>query len=479
MAALVVAASKPSLLSAGWHGTALGACPAAASDAGCQVAAQELLAGRTRRPPSIATGWAAMASAPGVGLQVRMAARRKKRGKGGASVEPLSRHVEVAEEPGDVLPVWQKGRLAVDDDEGTFRELPDEPGEALPEWRHGGLITDQDSETVSLPSEEPGTNLEMDVSSEHEISAACEMASTLERPAVYVVATPIGNLGDITLRAMHVLRYADVIFAEDTRVTRSLLHCLDIPLNGRYINSCHEFNEEKAALSMSGCLRDGKCVALVSDAGTPLVSDPGFAALRRVREEFGGNALIRPVPGPCAAITALSVAGVPATKFLFAGFLSTKPETKKKQVYELLQQARTGSTATLVLYEAPHRIMSTLETLASVLEEEGTAAERKVVLCRELTKRFETVLSGSAQELVTLLTENEQQKRGEFVILVESGSKAKIAKSDSRPGLMAPADVVRLLSAELPAGKAAYLTAKICGGSSKDFKKVLAKDIST
>mmetsp|Transcript_37389 Transcript_37389/g.94909 ORF Transcript_37389/g.94909 Transcript_37389/m.94909 type:complete len:511 (-) Transcript_37389:33-1565(-) len=250
----------------------------------------------------------------------------------------------------------------------------------------------------------------------------------LERPALYVVATPIGNANDISLRALDVLKHADVIFAEDTRKTLDLLTKLGIQLAGRQIYACHEWNEEKAASNMVNILRGMSAVALVSDAGTPLISDPGFAVLRKVRDELGENFPIRPVPGPCAAVAALSVAGAAAGRYLFAGFPSRNPTKKRREIVQLLRQARAGSpAATLVLYEAPHRLVSTVEAIVDAVEAEGTSRERRLYICRELTKQYETVLRGEARQVLERLEEDKNQRRGEFVLLIEGGAKLSAA----------------------------------------------------
>eukprot|EP00930_Biecheleria_cincta_P083310 TRINITY_DN72908_c0_g1_i1.p1 TRINITY_DN72908_c0_g1~~TRINITY_DN72908_c0_g1_i1.p1 ORF type:complete len:441 (-),score=55.13 TRINITY_DN72908_c0_g1_i1:420-1742(-) len=294
---------------------------------------------------------------------------------------------------------------------------------------------------------------------------ASGVRTSLERPAVYVVATPIGNLGDITLRAIDVLRHADVLFAEDSRTTCQLLKCLGVNLNDRPLLSCHKFNEKHAAAAILRHLRQNKCVALVSDAGTPLVSDPGFVVLQHIQDEMS-NCPVRPVPGACAAIAALSVAAVPTDCCLFAGFLPAKSTAKRSQLKSLLRQARSGSPATLVLYEAPHRILDTMECIADELEQEGTSAERHVVICRELTKRHETILRGNARHVLSEIHGDANNQKGEFVILVTGDTKQSPELLDSR---FDARDVMRLLERELPKNRAAAISAKICGVSKKEL----------
>lgn len=289
--------------------------------------------------------------------------------------------------------------------------------------------------------------------------------TSLERPALYVVATPIGNPGDITLRAIEVLRHADVLFAEDTRTTYQLLKNLGVNLNDRRLLSCHSFNEEHAATAILSHLQQKKCVALVSDAGTPLVSDPGFVVLQRIRDDMP-SCPVRPVPGACAAIAALSVAAVPTNCCLFAGFLPAKKTAKRNQLKSLLRQARSGTPATLVLYEAPHRILDTMECIADELEQEGTPAERHVVVCRELTKRYETTLQGEARHVLSEMYDDEDNQKGEFVILVKGNTEQSPQLLDSR---FDAREVMRQLERELPKSRAAALTAKICGVSKKEL----------
>jgi len=294
----------------------------------------------------------------------------------------------------------------------------------------------------------------------------------LERPALYVVAMPIGNVGDITLRALEVLRNVDVLFAEDTRVLKELLTRLEVPVGGRPVLSCHDFNEERAAASMASYLKTGQNAAMVSDAGTPLISDPGFTALRHVREELGWQSIpVHPVPGPCAAVAALSVAGMPALRYLFMGFPPAKRGAKRTQLQQMLRQAQAGLPATLVLYESSHRILSTLEVLAELLEHEGSESAscepRRVAVCRELTKRYETLLFGEARTVLQQVAADTSQQKGEFVVLVEGGK--RVESNEPLGGVMSASDVVRLLATELPNTKAAHLAAKICGGSKRQM----------
>jgi len=258
---------------------------------------------------------------------------------------------------------------------------------------------------------------------------------------LYVVATPIGNLRDITLRALDVLREVDLIAAEDTRVTVRLLahHGIDKP-----VIAVHEHNERRAADQIVGALAAGRSVALVSDAGTPGVSDPGAAVVAAVRA--AGHRIVA-VPGPSALAAAWSVAGFAGPQLLFWGFLPARPAERRRALQTLADQPHA-----LVFYEAPHRIVETARDLAAQL-----GGERRVVVARELTKRFETVHATTLAELAAWLEEDADQRRGEFVLVVEGAAAAP--EGDAALG----ARVLRELLAELPPSQAARLAARISG----------------
>ena len=212
---------------------------------------------------------------------------------------------------------------------------------------------------------------------------------------LYVVATPIGNLGDMTQRARDVLAAVDLIAAEDTRHTRQLLQAFGLQTP---TFALHEHNEARKADEVVGHLASGKSIALVSDAGTPLISDPGFNVVAAARNA-GFNVIA--VPGACAAIAALSVAGLPSDRFVFEGFLPAKATARRERLRALIDESRT-----LIFYEAPHRIV---ETLADLATEFG---EREAVVSREITKRFETHYRGSVAELAKLATGDADMQRG-------------------------------------------------------------------
>lgn len=220
---------------------------------------------------------------------------------------------------------------------------------------------------------------------------------------LYIVATPIGNLNDITLRAIEVLKQVDLIAAEDTRHSRKLLDAYAIDTR---LTSVHDHNEADRAEYLCGLLAQGQDIALISDAGTPLISDPGFRLVRAVRE--AGFEVVT-IPGPCAAVAALSVAGLPTDRFLFVGFLPAKQQARRTTL-ETLQ----GESATLVFYESPKRIIETLQDMALVF---GT--QREAAIAKELTKAFETVKTDTIEALLVWLQEDEHRQRGEFVVLVK------------------------------------------------------------
>lgn len=225
---------------------------------------------------------------------------------------------------------------------------------------------------------------------------------------LYICPTPIGNLEDITLRAIRTLREVDLIIAEDTRRSRVLLRRYDIETP--FSRSYYQGVEEKRAGEVIKLLGEGKDVALISDAGTPLISDPGYPLVRKAIE-MGFEVIA--LPGPTALVTALIASGFPATTFIFDGV----PPRREKRRREYFQSLR-GERRTVLLYESPHRILKTLKTMAEVL------GEREVVLCRELTKRHEEVLRGRAAELLAALKQREKVK-GELVLVVRGAKQGK------------------------------------------------------
>lgn len=262
---------------------------------------------------------------------------------------------------------------------------------------------------------------------------------------LYVVATPIGNLGDITARAREILAAAHVVAAEDTRHSGLLLRELGLE---RPLISLHEHNENARAVELVSRLKAGESVALVSDAGTPLVSDPGYRLLRAALE--AGIAVV-PVPGPCAAIVALSASGLPVERFCFEGFLPARAIARRRRLAELAAEPRT-----LVLYEAPHRIATCLADLALALGE-----TRQACVARELTKHFESFYRGTLGELAKRAGTDADLRRGESVILVEGAAAAPPdgAKLD---------ETLTVLLRYLPASAAAAAAAALTGARRND-----------
>ncbi len=229
---------------------------------------------------------------------------------------------------------------------------------------------------------------------------------------LYVVATPIGNMGDISARAREILAAVSVVAAEDTRHSSQLLRGLGLD---RPLLSLHEHNERARATELVERLRAGESVALISDAGTPLISDPGYQLLRAA---LAAGIAVSPVPGPCAAIAALSAAGLPSERFCFEGFLPARAGARRKRLSELA-----GESRTLVIYEAPHRIAASLADIAA-----ACGGTRRACVARELTKKFETFYRGSLDELAARAKDDEDLRRGEAVIVVEGSEAIPVSK---------------------------------------------------
>jgi 16S rRNA (cytidine1402-2'-O)-methyltransferase len=276
-------------------------------------------------------------------------------------------------------------------------------------------------------------------------SGLSERAKVVE-PTLYVVATPIGNLADISLRALEVLRTVDVVAAEDTRVTQHLLGHHGI---GTRLLALHEHNERTAAAKLVGILGQGKSVALVSDAGTPALSDPGALAVAEVRK--AGHRVV-PVPGASALLAAIAAAGVPALPFCFHGFLPSRRADREKVL--LGMRSLQGLQA---FYEAPHRVLESVESMAAILE-----GERRIVIARELTKMFEQIEVLRLSEAAGWLLEDDDRRRGEFVLLVE-GAPAAAPGGDDSPR------VLEILMRELPLSQAVALAAQITGAKKNDL----------
>lgn len=259
---------------------------------------------------------------------------------------------------------------------------------------------------------------------------------------LYIVATPIGNLGDFSARGIETLRSVALIAAEDTRHSRYLLDQFAINTPMRAL---HDFNEQQRASELVAELQQGKSIALISDAGTPLISDPGFRLVQIARE---AGIKVVPIPGACALIAALSVAGLPSDRFVFEGFLPAKHTARLKQLQSLQKENRT-----LIFYEAPHRITALLDDLLQAFGE-----SRQAVLARELTKLYETVKGGALIELRDWLHADPNQQKGEFVVLVQG---AEI--SDDETIKINARQILQTLLSELPVNQAVKLASKISG----------------
>ena len=263
----------------------------------------------------------------------------------------------------------------------------------------------------------------------------------IETGTLYIVATPIGNMEDITGRALRILAEVDLIAAEDTRHSQKLLQHYN--LTTRLI-SLHDHNESQRATQLIEKLQLGQNIALISDAGTPLISDPGYSLVSQCR---AANVKVVPLPGPCAAITALCAAGLPTDKFIFEGFLPVKQMAKQQALQRLLTQ-----TSTCIFYESPRRVVDTVKLIVDEL-----GPDRDMVLAKELTKTFETFYSGTAQACVTWLEADANHQRGEFVLMIAG------QKQDQTEVSAEALQLLKLLMKELPLKKAAAITAEQFG----------------
>lgn len=258
---------------------------------------------------------------------------------------------------------------------------------------------------------------------------------------LYVVATPIGNLGDLSARAIETLRSVDLIAAEDSRHSARLLQAFNVTAPTL---AYHDHSDQRALDAICARLEGGGSVALISDAGTPLISDPGYRLVRHVQER---GFRVRPVPGACAAIAALSVSGLPTDRFLFEGFLPSKAVAREKRLQMLADTA-----VTLIFYEAPHRILESLEAMNRVF-----GGAREAVLAREISKTFETLHRAPLADLLAFVAADQDQRKGEIVLLV-----AGAAKADTELSAEVRQWLVRLAQ-ELPARRAAAVVAEITG----------------
>lgn len=273
-----------------------------------------------------------------------------------------------------------------------------------------------------------------------------ELKTSLKETVLYVVATPIGNLGDMVPRAVEVLQTVDVIAAEDTRHSTRLLNHFNISTP---LVAYHDHTDERQVEALISRLKSGECIALISDAGTPLVSDPGYRLVRRARQE---SIRVVPVPGACALIAALSASGLPSDRFSFEGFLPPKSGQRLNRLAPLVSEERT-----LIFYEAPHRIEDCLADMAQAFGE-----QREAAIAREITKTFETIRSGSLQELVDFVASDPNQRKGEMVVMVRGKPKAQ------EQGLDVETErVMGILLKDLSVKQASQIGAEITGVKKK------------
>jgi 16S rRNA (cytidine1402-2'-O)-methyltransferase len=268
---------------------------------------------------------------------------------------------------------------------------------------------------------------------------------------LYVVATPIGNLGDVSTRAREVLAGVDCVAAEDTRHSGKLLNAFGI---NTPMVSLHEHNEQDVVPRLLARLQGGEAVALVSDAGTPLISDPGY---HLVKAAHAAGIRVVPIPGPSALLAALSAAGLPTDHFVFEGFLPTKTSARRQRLQVLASDART-----LVFYESPHRLLDCLQDMVSIL-----GPDRHACLARELTKLHETVLPLSLGELAARVAVDADQQRGESVLVVAGEAPVEMADET-----VEQIRVLTVLLEELPLKQAAELAARLTGGRRNELYRM-------
>ena len=267
---------------------------------------------------------------------------------------------------------------------------------------------------------------------------------------LFIVATPIGNLSDITFRAVEVLKSVDIVLAEDTRHSKKLLSHLDI---SKPIRAFHEHNEREKTKAIISEIYSGRSIALISDAGTPLISDPGYFLVAQAKKE---GLKVVPIPGPTALITALSASGLASDSFTFLGFLPSKQTARVKLLIGLV-----GRTETIIFYESPKRVLATLTDMQTIFGD-----SREVCLAKELTKAFETIHTGSIPNLIEYLTIDQNHQKGEFVILISATNKIDLAEAEIQLDSLLP-----ILCAEMGTSKAAKIAAKITGIDKKKCYK--------
>ncbi len=259
---------------------------------------------------------------------------------------------------------------------------------------------------------------------------------------LFIVATPIGNLDDITFRAVEILKSVDLILAEDTRHSQKILSHFDIKTP---ISAFHDYNEREKCTTVIDKLKQGVSIALISDAGTPLISDPGYVLVSAAKKK---SVNVVPIPGPSALIAALSASGVPSDSFSFFGFLPSKQNARIKTLKTFISRPET-----IIIYESPKRILAALTDMLFVFGE-----AREVCLAKELTKTFETILTTNIPNLISYIASDPNHQKGEFVLLISSSGKKKRLELDQQLD-----NLLSVLCSEMGASKAAKLAAKITG----------------
>ncbi len=259
---------------------------------------------------------------------------------------------------------------------------------------------------------------------------------------LFIVATPIGNLDDITFRAIEILKSVDLILAEDTRHSQKILSHFDIKTP---ISAFHDYNEREKCTTVIDKLKQGVSIALISDAGTPLISDPGYVLVSAAKKN---SVNVVPIPGPSALIAALSASGVPSDSFSFFGFLPSKQNARIKTLKTFISRPET-----IIIYESPKRILAALTDMLFVFGE-----AREVCLAKELTKTFETILTTNIPNLISYIASDPNHQKGEFVLLISSSGKKKQLELDQQLD-----NLLSVLCSEMGASKAAKLAAKITG----------------
>ncbi len=259
---------------------------------------------------------------------------------------------------------------------------------------------------------------------------------------LFIVATPIGNLDDITFRAVEILKSVDLILAEDTRHSQKILSHFDIKTP---ISAFHDYNEREKCTTVIDKLKQGVSIALISDAGTPLISDPGYVLVSAAKKN---SVNVVPIPGPSALIAALSASGIPSDSFSFFGFLPSKQNARIKTLKTFISRPET-----IIIYESPKRILAALTDMLFVFGE-----AREVCLAKELTKTFETILTTNIPNLISYIASDPNHQKGEFVLLISSSGKKKRLELDQQLD-----NLLSVLCSEMGASKAAKLAAKITG----------------